>query len=104
LKRSIFHLFRPSNEPVVVGEVVSLGEGELQVNSPTWAFINQHCRQQIADLQTANNSIAKDPIETAALRGQIRGLQKILSLPETTARDISRKTHMSRPSDNIFAE
>ena len=100
--KSIRQLFRRPSKPVVVGEMVALEKGELQTHSLTWAFIRNHCIESVNRLREQNDA-DKNEIETAALRGEIRALKKVLNLPESTAREVSRKAQFRAPISKTYA-
>lgn len=55
---------------------------EINVNSGTWVFISEWLKKERAALMETNNSVGRDAVETAYIRGQIRTLDRLLSLPE----------------------
>lgn len=48
--------------------------------SATWQFIQAHCSKRIQDLRERNDSVKKDAVMTAVIRGEIRALKDIISL------------------------
>ncbi len=74
------------SSPVVIGE--AQGEGELDQYSATWMFIKNYAEKRIARLRERNDSVTADTIKTAVLRGEIRALKDLLSLPEGKRRGL----------------
>ena len=48
--------------------------------SPTWKRLRAHIETQIAALREKNDSESLTPEKTAALRGEIKALKKLLAL------------------------
>ena len=68
--------------------------GQLDLLSPTWVFISDYATSEIAALRQANDR-PMDADRTAAIRGQIKALKKLLELkpgreaaPKSTPADI----------------
>ena len=53
--------------------------GVLETRSPTWVFIRQYAEHEVAALRERNDK-ALDADQTAAVRGQIKALKKLLNL------------------------
>jgi len=60
--------------------------GELLPESPTWKFIQIWARRELQGARELNDSIKRTNEETSALRGEIRGLKKLLDLPKESAK------------------
>ena len=67
---------------VVHAQVGPPGRGELNPSSPTWLFILEWSRQELAKARASNDSLSKDAVQTAALRGRIGVLKELVALPE----------------------
>lgn len=50
--------------------------------TPTWKRLSQHVNERIDELRKLNDSLSYGPEQTAAIRGGIAELKKILSLAE----------------------
>lgn len=50
--------------------------------SPAWRRLSQHVEARIDELRELNDSLSYGPEQTAAIRGGIAELKKILSLAE----------------------
>lgn len=68
--------------------------GQLDLLSPTWVFIADYAHSEIAALRQANDR-PMDADRTAAIRGQIKALKKLLELkpgreaaPKSTPADL----------------
>ena len=75
--------FKKHKEPVV--ETFSLQARErayFDVHSGTWAFIEELLQEKLDKARKANDSLAKDADQTAALRGRIAVLKELLDLPK----------------------
>jgi len=72
-------------EPIVIGDPNALltstsFAGDLQVNSSTWIFIENHINQRLNDLRIRNDNSTYDINKTQLIRGQIKELKLLLSL------------------------
>jgi hypothetical protein len=63
---------------------IATGIARLEPGSDTWRFVQDHANAQIARLREKNDSDL-DPTQTAALRGQIKALKKLLALDKPKA-------------------
>lgn len=75
--------------------------GILDATSLTWAFIRKWATKELNLARIANDSLSKDEQQTAALRGRIRVLIELLSLPETPAK--REKPQLELNDDSSFA-
>jgi hypothetical protein len=50
--------------------------------SGTWAFIKEYCEEGLDKLRKKNDTITLSVEKTAVIRGEIKRLKKILSIPE----------------------
>jgi hypothetical protein len=57
----------------------------LEPGSETWRFVQDYAQGQIASLRAKNDSDKLDPTQTAALRGQIKALKKLITLDKPKA-------------------
>jgi hypothetical protein len=64
---------------------------ELDVRSSAWAFVRNYLIDELAKAREANDSSNKTDIQTAELRGQIKFIKKMLSLPEKAAKKENKK-------------
>lgn len=71
--------------------------GRLEPLSPTWVFISNYARTEIAALRELNDK-PMDAGQTAAIRGQIKALKKLLELKSGPG----SRPH-KRPADDVFA-
>jgi len=71
--------------------------GRLEPLSPTWVFISNYAQTEIAALRESNDK-PLDADKTAAIRGQIKALKKLLELQSGPG----NRPH-KRPADNVFA-
>lgn len=55
--------------------------GRLETLSPTWVFVSEYAKEEIADLRRSNDRML-DADRTAAIRGQIKALRKLLELEQ----------------------
>jgi len=88
--RNFFKLFGMSPEPepekkeFVVALPGNINEGgEFNKNSGTWAFIKSWAEEEL-DKCRKKNDISLTMDKTATIRGEIKVLKKLISLPETT--------------------
>lgn len=58
-------------------------EGRLDIYSETWVFVRNWAQKELASARERNDYFKNDEIKTAALRGRIKLLKEILSLPKT---------------------
>ena len=57
-------------------------EGELDVYSPTWKFINLWAETELNKARESNDYAKLTELKTAALRGRIKLLKEIIGLPK----------------------
>ena len=60
----------------------------MNFNSPEWHGLTKYIEEQLEKARIKNDSSSLNEIDTAALRGEIRVLKRILALPETTTREV----------------
>nr|BDD47852.1 hypothetical protein 25 [Burkholderiaceae bacterium] len=60
----------------------------MNFNSPEWHGLKKYIEEQLEKARIKNDSSSLNEIDTAALRGEIRVLKRILALPETTTREV----------------
>jgi len=65
-------------EKITIGNVTP----DLDTTSSTWAFIESYATQEIDALRRQNDSLNCDSVKTAAIRGGIKQLLKILALKD----------------------
>lgn len=58
---------------------------EIDFTTPGWRQISAWCEEELQTLRKKNDDVAMSEAETAANRGEIRCLKKLLSLPLKTA-------------------
>ncbi|MFH1302214.1 MAG: hypothetical protein ABIK07_14230 [Planctomycetota bacterium] len=68
-----------SFEPIEARIGIEDISGVLETRSPTWVFIRQYAEREVAALRERNDK-ALDADQTAAVRGQIKALKRLLSL------------------------
>ena len=56
------------------------GEGYLDYSSPTWLYIERWARTQLQINREKNDSLTREETQTAALRGEIKFIKKLLDL------------------------
>ena len=61
-------------------------EGRLDIYSETWVFIRNWTQKELASARERNDYFKNDEIKTAALRGRIKLLKEVLSLPDSVSR------------------
>jgi len=76
-------------------------EGYLDITSLTWTFIRKWANKELNLARIANDNINKDERQTAALRGRIKMLVDLLSLPETSAK--RNKPQLEENDNSTFA-
>ena len=50
--------------------------------SPTWLTLRDHLREELASLHNRNEHTDNTEIETAAIRGEIKAIRKLLALED----------------------
>jgi hypothetical protein len=61
-------------------------EGELVKESPTWIYVRNWAVSQLEEARASNDSLGKGEVQTAALRGEIKCLRKLLTLPDVSTK------------------
>lgn len=85
-------------EPVdtVISVINSGGDiGKLDEYSPTWLYIKKWAEEEIEFARRRNDSITNTEIKTAVIRGEIKELKKLISLPNTI---LSREYRLEKPN------
>lgn len=57
-------------------------KGELDIHSPTWAFVVAWATDRLNKSRIKNDNLNKDAMQTAALRGEIKVLKDLLGIPD----------------------
>lgn len=57
-------------------------EGKINVNSDTWLFIKQWAEHELQTVREQNDKLTLGETDTAALRGDIKRLKALITLPE----------------------
>lgn len=52
----------------------------------SWKTAVDHANAEIDRLRKKNDDATLDPVQTAAIRGEIAALKRLIALPETAAR------------------
>ncbi len=75
--------FKNEKPTVVNAKLPTAGppEGEINTQSDTWIFIEQWARHELQKCRETND-LHRDQKDTAALRGEIKRLKEVLSLPD----------------------
>ena len=57
------------------------GIGSLDPRSPTWLFIHSWAQERLDKARLRNDSANADIIQTSVMRGEIKVLKELISLP-----------------------
>jgi len=57
-------------------------EGKIDLGSETWIFVNRWATDELRKLRESNDNEKLDASKTAAIRGKIAQVKKIIALPE----------------------
>jgi|MDTB01.2.fsa_nt_gb hypothetical protein len=60
----------------------------MDFNSPQWHVLKKWTEDQLKKAREKNDLISLNEVETAALRGEIRVLKRILDLPNEVTRSV----------------
>ena len=60
----------------------------MNFNSPQWHVLKKWTEDQLKKAREKNDLISLNEVETAALRGEIRVLKRILDLPNEVTRSV----------------
>ena len=60
----------------------------MDFNSPQWHTLRKWAEEQLKKAREKNDAVAVSEIDTAALRGEIRVLKRILDLPQSVTREV----------------
>jgi len=63
-------------------------EFEINFHSPDWHRVRKWADVELERLRIKNDALGLTDTETAALRGEIRAIKKLIGLPETVARGV----------------
>lgn len=61
---------------------------DINFHSPDWHRVRKWAEAELAKLRIKNDAVGLTLEETAALRGEIRALKRLIGLPEMAARDV----------------
>ncbi len=61
--------------------------GSLDKQSKTWFFIEDYLKMCLNKAREENDSMNKDALQTAAIRGRIKMIKELLDLPNDKPRD-----------------
>jgi len=61
---------------------------DINFHSPDWHRVRKWAEAELERLRIKNDAVGLTDIETAALRGEIRAIKKLIGLPEVAARDV----------------
>ena len=78
-------------------------EGSLDTSSLTWAFIRKWANEELNKTRIQNDSLIKDQIQTAALRGRIAVLKELINLPVQPAKLSQGLLYTRHGNDDTFA-
>lgn len=73
-------LKKPTVDEITVGNLPT-GYGKLETNSLTWRFLSNNIIDRIETLRKKNDNPALSIEKTTLIRGEIKGLKRILDLP-----------------------
>ena len=60
----------------------------IDFNSSQWHTLRKWTEEQLKKAREKNDAVSMSEIDTAALRGEIRVLKRILDLPESVTREV----------------
>lgn len=60
----------------------------IDFSNPVWYRVREWAEQEVAKARVKNDALGLSVEETAALRGEIRALKRLIGLPEKVARDV----------------
>lgn len=75
-----------------------ISEGAFEEDSANWHFIQHWLHTELARLHKANEAVSNTESETAAIRGQIRLVKKLLALPK----DLQRRRDARAQDESSF--
>ena len=61
----------------------------MDFQSPTWQHLRKWAEQQLTKAREKNDAVGLSETDTAALRGEIRALKRILDLPNAATRTLA---------------
>ena len=60
----------------------------IDFSNPVWYRVREWAEQEIAKARVKNDALGLSVEETAALRGEIRTLKRLIGLPAQAAREV----------------
>lgn len=60
----------------------------IDFSNPVWYRVREWAEQEVARIRVKNDALGLSVEETAALRGEIRALKKLIGLPAQVAREV----------------
>jgi len=60
----------------------------IDFSNPVWYRVREWAEQEIAKARVKNDALGLSVEETAALRGEIRALKRLIGLPAQAAREV----------------
>ena len=60
----------------------------IDFQSATWHLLRKWAEEQLARAREKNDAVGLNDEDTAALRGEIRTLKRLLDLPNAAAREV----------------
>lgn len=61
---------------------------DINFHSPDWHRVRKWAEAELERLRIKNDAVGLTDLETAALRGEIRAIKKLIGLPAMAARDV----------------
>lgn len=61
---------------------------DINFHSPDWHKVRKWAEAELERLRIKNDAVGLTDTETAALRGEIRAIKKLIALPEVVARSV----------------
>lgn len=81
---------RERGNPVLYSPA-AIDDGVLDVRSGTWAFIRNRLNAELVKAREANDSIRRNEVQTAEIRGRIGMIKELLELPTIDGKKQSKK-------------
>lgn len=86
------------------GQRQVVGDGDLNPGSPTWAFVFNWGQRELDKARESNDSLSKDAVQTACLRGRIKALKELIALPEKETKEgLLQMSIREQKNDGTFA-
>lgn len=73
------------------------GVPAFEEHSPTWQWLRKEIEQKLQQARTGNDSVSRDQIQTAYLRGRISVYKELLALPAAEKNARQQAAHTFRP-------